>query len=155
MRLRHLKIKIKTLQAEARIIRHEEQKLRARTDEEKAFRRAAALYAKGKLKKMPVLKGKPQKEETRNWKLRERLDVRDHRQGVVRQEARISHLAYGFMKGIPYKVMEQKCREEPDWEAVRAVVKRFGGRSQELDAWISPQEVNQQILVAVLQEYGF
>ena len=139
MKLLQLKIKIKTLQAEARIIRHEEQKLKSRSNEEKAYRRAARLYAKGKLRKEPVLKGKPQKEETARKKRWLRMDIRGHRQGTVREEARVTHLAYGFMKGIPYKVMEQKCHEYPDWVSVRSMVSRFGGKMSEnqLDAWIS------------------
>jgi hypothetical protein len=135
MKTLQLKIKIKTLQAEARIIRQEEQKLKARSDEEKAYRRAARLFAKGKLRKEPVLKGALQKEETKRRKRRLRMDIRDHRKGDVREEARISHLAYGFMKGIPYKAMEQKCREEPDWGRVMSCVERFGGDPYGLKTW--------------------
>ena len=84
-----LKVKVKSLAAEAKIIRLEE-------------RRAG------------------------HGDLRNRLAL--HRRWHVRFEARHSLLAYGYLRGIPYGVMERTIHEdnEPDWEHVEQMVKRFG-----------------------------
>jgi len=68
----YLKVKIKSLAAEARIIRHEEAK-------------------------------------ARKWKNTAlRVGLAGHRRGIVRSAARHTHLAYGFLRGRPYKAMEAK-----------------------------------------------
>jgi hypothetical protein len=122
----HLKIKIKTLASEASFIRAEEHKLRARTtyhrkqvkaatensDEQKRHRRAA------------------------NWTLSDRMDLMDHRKGVVRSAARTNLLAYGFLRGRSYEQMERYSEEEPDWIAIEKVVKRFDGtKIDEFEQW--------------------
>lgn len=43
----------------------------------------------------------------------------------VRRESRCSHLAYGFLRNTPYKVMENKCWEQPDWKKVEEIAIRF------------------------------
>lgn len=90
-----LKVKVKSLAAESRIIRREQDRLRSR----------------GKI----------------------RSDRRDlfeslasHRRGVVRREARNSHLAYGYLRGVPYRAMERVAREDPDWHAIERMVGRYG-----------------------------
>lgn len=85
-RVVHLKVKIKSLAAESRIIRAEERKAG------------------------PVL--------------RRTLDI--HRRGVVRSEARITQLAYGFLRGRRYRQMERTAASPPDWQRVRQHVERFG-----------------------------
>lgn len=51
--------------------------------------------------------------------------LRGHRALVVRPEARHSLLAYGFLRGRPYKSIEHICTKEPDWERVYCIAKRF------------------------------
>ena len=36
----------------------------------------------------------------------------------VRQHARAAQLAYGFLRGRPYDVVEGKCHDAPDWDRV-------------------------------------
>jgi hypothetical protein len=86
-----LKVKIKSLMAEAAIIRKEENRT----------------------------KGAIQSE------------LHQHRVGVLRQEARATHLAYGFIRGRAWDRIEAKRRpdNEPtaaDWKKVRDMCKRYG-----------------------------
>lgn len=87
----YLKVKIKSLAAEARIIRHEE-----------------AKFPRGR----------------RNHQVSEGL--RQHRRHDVRNEARWAQLAYGFLRGRPYHVMEAKTYSEPDWTRVAGLATKYG-----------------------------
>ena len=92
-----LKIKIKSLAAETKIIKHEESKLHGEA----------------------------------------RQSLQHHRKTVVRHEARHSLLAYGYMRGRPYRSIEMKCHEDPNWQKVQKMVERFGGGKcdNEIAAW--------------------
>jgi hypothetical protein len=81
-----LRVKLKSLAAEALIIRHEERRTFGSLRE--------SLYR--------------------------------HRMDVVRHEARHSHLAYGFIRGMKYEQMEATCDRSPDWERVRQMLKKYG-----------------------------
>ena len=83
----YLKVKIKSLAAEAKIIRIEEKRARR-----------------------PGL----------------RRGLEDHRRGIVRTEARHTHLAYGFIRGLEYHQMESTTHEAPNWEKVRKMVEKYG-----------------------------
>jgi hypothetical protein len=107
-----LKIKIKSLAAEAKIIRLEEQKVL----EYKKF--DEALY----------------------------LSLRGHRIHDVRAEQRASLLAYGFIRGKAYSVLEKPGKDNPvDLVRVQRLVNKFGGLPYQayvckdgvLDAWIA------------------
>lgn len=84
-----LRIKLKSLMEEARIIRREESKT--------------------------------------NGPLREELTI--HRREVVRDEARHTHLAYGFIRGLTFDQMERTQRSLPDWNRVRAMTKKYGPKN--------------------------
>lgn len=81
-----LKIKVKSLAAEAKIIRKEEFRSNRQTRD--------ALY----------------------W----------HRIFVVRTEARATHVAYGLIRGRTYKQIEQNPKGKPDWDKVKAMLKKYG-----------------------------
>lgn len=84
-----MKVKVKSLAAEAGVIRLEERRAR------KNPRLRAELWA--------------------------------HRTGVVRTEARLSLLAYAFLRGRPYRASEPKSDpRKVDWKRVEEMVKRFG-----------------------------
>lgn len=100
MSTKFLKVKIKSLAAEARIIRHEERKSR------------------GQL----------------------RNDLAAHRKGIVRREARSSQLAYGYLRGRPYRKLEPTCHRQPDWTAVERMVKKYGRLQQPIEEWKDEQE---------------
>lgn len=56
-----------------------------------------------------------------------RIGLADHRRGIVRHEARHAQLAYGFLRGMPYKKMEAKCHGgcEPDFGKVKASIEKY------------------------------
>lgn len=83
----YLKVKIKSLAEEARIIRLETK--RARTV---SIKNGLAL----------------------------------HRKGIVRNEARHTCLAYGFLRGLEYRQMEHKAFVAPDWKKVRRMIDKYG-----------------------------
>lgn len=83
----YLKVKIKSLAEEARIIRKE-------------TKRARAISIKNGLAL--------------------------HRKGVVRHEARHTHLAYCFLRGREYREIEHKAHEAPDWAKVRKMIEKYG-----------------------------
>lgn len=70
-----------------------------------------------------------------------RLSIKEHRKTVVRQAARCTHLARGYLSGRPYREIEQKVRpgNEPDWNEVGRLVERYGkgapSNRDELKAW--------------------
>lgn len=95
----YLKVKIKSLAAEAKIIRHEERKV-------KSWKREPGEDPN------PIFFG-----------------LQSHRKVDVRSEARTSLLAYGYLRGTKYRTMEAKChpdRKGPDWKKVAGIVERFG-----------------------------
>ena len=97
-----LKIKIMSLAAEARIIRHEETRLVAK---------ARLLDA-------------AQKPDS--WRRRRAAELHLHRVHNVRSEARSAHLAYGFLRGTPYASIEAKAKVKPDWKHIARMAGRFG-----------------------------
>lgn len=133
MRLTELKIKLKHLAAEQRIIRQEEHKLKRRA------KRIDPAYSDG----------------TRGRVLGELASLQMHRRGTtpttgVRATIRANHLAYNFLRGKRYKETENHTTT-PEWimklgvipEAARVVV-RFSGTE------MSPKQV-QEILLRWMQ----
>lgn len=119
----HLKVKIKALAAEAKIIRIEETKLLKRVEvEQKLNTRTDELEPRFKTVRNAPGRG----------------GLRFHRITVVRSEARHSLLAYGYLRGRSYKAMEAKCFEKPAWDQVWKMIQRFGGTSTkaEFEAWV-------------------
>lgn len=96
----YLKVKIKSLAAEAAIIRKEESKLPRERDiapEQRSDPAKQALWAR-------------------------RTSLRIHRTGEVRDEARAALLAYGFLRGRRYRQMEAYTREVPRSKIVDRVL---------------------------------
>lgn len=65
----------------------------------------------------------------------ERSGMFIHRKELSR-DSRWSFLAYGALRGVPYKRIESKLRQDtpaPDWDAIQAIAMRFGeGTKQEI-----------------------
>lgn len=55
-----------------------------------------------------------------------RMGLQRHRKHVVRPEARAAHLAYGYLRGLPFRSMEAKCHEYPRIDKVLELVLRYG-----------------------------
>jgi len=146
-RLRHLRVKVKSLAAESRCIRCEEKKLLTRTKLEKQWRRAVKKANKdgSDIPDPPTFRQlSPERREERG---REALVLQDHRRGIVRNEARCAILAYGFLRGRPYASMEEKVYERPNWykvynnakeftnEDIEVIAERFLNWLKEADSW--------------------
>lgn len=116
--IKTLKIKIKSLAAEACIIRLEEQKACGRRKCQSGVHPDYKVWL------------------YRDDELRELLHR--HRVDVIRWECRHSLLAYAYLRGVPYCKVEHKPKVngkevpfpnqwvEPDWKKVLAMVNRFG-----------------------------
>lgn len=50
---------------------------------------------------------------------------------------RAVNLAYGFLRGVPYSTMEQKCYTMPNWDAVEALTNgiTIGANNQRFEDW--------------------
>lgn len=123
-RATHLKIKLKTLAAEAKFIRKEERKAL------EAGRKG--LHA-------------DRDDYERHYRAYESL--REHRTGIVRHHARLNNLAYGFLRGRSYAEMEPHTRTELDLKYVKKLVERFGTR-EDLARWSDWQTAATQHLDA-------
>lgn len=55
-----------------------------------------------------------------------RADLHEHRVNDVRGEARAAHLAYGFLRGVPYRAMEQKSYTPPPWMQFERIKRKDG-----------------------------
>jgi len=106
-----LKIKIKSLAAEAAIIRHEERRVTRSIDWTKAHEPAGSNHSE-----VDALRGK-------------RWNLRAHRIYEVRSEQRASLLAYGYLRGKAYASIEQSSRfgrPAPNWDKVATMALKYG-----------------------------
>lgn len=127
-----LKVKIKSLAAEARIIKQEEQK---------ALRHARSLRRYYDRRSVPLVAENEIKAASAGYD-----SLHYHRIVKVRGETRLAGLAYGFLRGMPYRRIEAKYYEAPNWMRLEEMIRRFSGllpkkgsnevRSQELQEWL-------------------
>jgi hypothetical protein len=120
-----LKIKIHTLADEGRHIKRETRKL-------KKGRRESVV----KLDLSGESKARAQRE---HGALETEQSLHDHRTGIVRPAARICQLAYGFLRGVPYSVMEQRCLQPPDFGKIEKEAQRFSHGAD----WSGPDKLMQ------------
>lgn len=125
----HLKVKIKSLAAEARIIRKEERKLQDRA------------------KRINHPHGNPDRAEKMHWRIN---SLALHRTGGVRWEARHTLLAYAIFRNKPYNKIEQKVAEgnRPDFKKVTEMAIRFGCSREQVLEWIDDAKKYLGIYVA-------
>lgn len=67
-----------------------------------------------------------------------RAGLHEHRITVVRPEARVALLAYGFLRGRRYRQIEAKALEAPNWGRVVALVNKYGAAKvtpDDIQAW--------------------
>jgi len=116
-----LRVKIRSLAAEARIIRHEENKYRPKTRMEshpvpaEHHKHVLGDYVSKRVKVTPGEQPKPLY-----------FLLRDHRISQVREEARAALLAYGFLRGRNYGQMESFSFDPPPVRRVMELVQKFG-----------------------------
>lgn len=112
-----LKVKIKSLAAEAHIIRREEGKALGKVV-------ASAYVPSG----APGGPKKPKRKDPRRPDPQLYLSLREHRIRDVRKEQRSSLLAYAFIRGKMYEKHEKPRNDNPpDLDRIRKLVEKFGG----------------------------
>lgn len=103
---RKLRVKVKSLAEESKIIRREAAKIKVRHHED----------------------GNPMIDD-----LVEKNGLLEHRVNDVRKEARDAQLAYALLRGRTYGEVEEKYYEQPRWENILRIAKKFGGNNSEID----------------------
>jgi hypothetical protein len=114
MPIEHLKVKVTTLAAEAQAIRRAEVKKKHIMDFE--AQRQSFRHDKNKPKPEPRNWPEPKdnaqdiydEAEAKFWGLHR------YRTNKLRKEARISHLAYAFLRGVPYHIVENQTHDVLD-----------------------------------------
>lgn len=114
MSRKFLKVKIKTLAAEAKIIRNEERKLKTLKVEVPVKDRAGNV-----LRMKTVRKLLARKHQQFN-------SLREHRTGVVRAEARNSLIAYAFLRNKPYATVAPKDARLVNKDSVARMAIKYG-----------------------------
>ena len=142
--LKALKVKLKTLASEAKHIRHEERGLmgwRRLLLKKQSFRHNKE-EKKPEERKWPSLEEKLKKfhqsiEEASNDAFLRYWNLHHHRVTVLRKTARINHLAYNFLRGVPFKNVEAGAFSFPDLAAIEKVAARFSevGDNEFKSAW--------------------
>lgn len=144
----YLKVKIKSLAAEARIIRQEEQKLIGRTvregpqdvvyqDDGPHYQaRGRKVKTGGKIRDLKTLQAKSAIIEHYEGLYRE---LHRHRTSVVREEARASLMAYGYLRRKDYNKVEHPGSIVPKYMLARVsqLVAKYG--------YIKPDEARARI----------
>jgi len=126
MRIRELKVKIKSLAEEQKIIRREEFKARRSDIWHWRQHRGDADYC-------PRWGDKIEGTNSTTHSLCDaERSLRQHRVHDVRPEIRSAHIAYGLMRGLNYDSIEKpKEGNEPNWKRVSKIVKSFGGNPKD------------------------
>lgn len=52
--------------------------------------------------------------------------IRNHRKDDIAPEARATVLAFGFLRGRPYKTMEQRRYSDPNWSQILRMATEYG-----------------------------
>lgn len=120
----YLKIKIKSLAAEATMIHREERRQnighRGRVRIRRQLARATDLTEAQRARLVRRMQPPTESAMKAFWGLRW------HRQFDVRGESRSAHVAYGFLCGLPYARIEANTKTGPDWSRVEALVRKYG-----------------------------
>lgn len=164
-----LRIKIKSLAAESRIIQHEERRaddgLSAYQEERALLKRSRAKMTFSRLIDIST-SGNPlttnpyvnlTDEEYKELLLKftaiiakkkqgdpDRLlfsALRQHRIQVVREEARYSLIAYAFLRDKAYFSIEPDSKSKVDWKRVWNIAKRFGATSNDEERFKEWQKI--------------
>ncbi len=125
----HLKVKIKSLAEEAKIIKQEARKLKVEA------------------RRLDHAHGNPDLAKKLRWQVNSLLY---HKDFPVGNEARHSLLAYAVLRGKPYFVVEAKCREDnrPSFKKVEEMALRFGATKDSVSEWIDEAKKGLGIYVA-------
>lgn len=149
-RRRLLKVKIKSLASEARIIRREENRLATRRgalpvvvkyfldglnvsyNPNPKMRRydavdvAYSLVGPNNVQRMTISEWRALKKSKKRAKGPLWHELHGHRIGELRKEQRSALIAYGFIRGMHYEDIEVNPNFRPDWNRVKRLVEKYG-----------------------------
>lgn len=120
-RTAQLRVKVKTLAAEARFIRREE----------RAALRRGRYWRYRDDPDDPMKSGRTLTRAYADYE-----DLHTHRTGLVRSVARTNLLAYAALRGVPYATAEVRCRTAPKFDEVGKIARRFGLPDADWKAWL-------------------
>lgn len=128
-----MRVRVKELAQEAKFIRHEETKIK-----------------NNKLYRSDYFELSPDKQKIVNDMARDCYKLNSHRRHDVREAARAAQLAYGFLRGIPYKNIEGKRKLEKEYRfkhyilpEIKRLATKFGrlgykeNYDQEVENWLN------------------
>lgn len=140
----YLKIKIKSLAAEATMIHREERRQnpghRARVRARRFLDEKTRINKAVDARSLTISQAKRALRKPSETTLKTFWGLRHHRQYDVRSESRASHVAYGFLRGLDYKQIEGTAKSSPNWSRVEDLVKKYGEddirlRMQRFEEW--------------------
>lgn len=71
-------------------------------------------------------------------------NLNDHRIGVVRFESRHTLLAYAFLRGVPYEVVERGCLSEPSVKDIVRIIGSLAGKIEaihrQVEEWLAKRK---------------
>ena len=78
------------------------------------------------------------KDRSADWHEKNRVGQYLHRISAVREEARITNIARGFLKGVKYGEIERSAYDLPNWKRIKNLVSLYGERQN--PRWNRPIE---------------
>jgi len=108
----YLRVKIKSLAEESKIIKDEMARV------SKRLRHA-------------------QVEETQDRLRYQMISLDIHRRMDVRSAARHSLLVYALLRDKPYKLLEEKCHTPPSMKRIAKEAERFGAKHDDIEKWVA------------------
>lgn len=141
-----LKIKLKSLAAEASMIKFEEQKRKVpRKRRIENIKLAITIeHREACEKERARVRVASTKRRSQAWypmSLQQLLELQRHRIDVVRKESRLTGIAYAFIRGREFaKVDSGRNLSGDDWKRIGAMIERYGekGSIARLGDWIDP-----------------
>lgn len=79
-------------------------------------------------------------DELKRAKASEKPSLQKHLDTIVKTEIRNTLVAYGFVRGLSYKQIEQSCRNPINAKKVQRIIKSLG--SEESEYWALTKEVS-------------
>jgi hypothetical protein len=136
----HLKVKICTLAAEAKIIRQQEQRLTRFNTLQNNVHNALHIVQEHEKNVTTISALRTAKKLLRARRAKVKMGqvwgtLHEHRRGIVRFEARHNLLAYGFLRGRNYLQVERSYHigNAPKWDKVFRIALRFSNGIDERD----------------------
>lgn len=139
-----LKVKLKSLAEEARIIKHEENKrkvprARAKAAKPEGGEADQAVVKQHQREIRHIVRDIRAERRAKDWypkTLVELQSLHRHRVDVVKKEARLTSIAYGYIRGRKFSQVDSGRNLKPeDWEIIGRMIRRYGSLESSLDQW--------------------